>query len=134
MWDEKRRGDGLGFRIREEGTGSRLEEMQRLDALTHSGKRPMVSRLCFLCPEPRCASVRLAFAFPGHGFPSSLPPAYRCQYMRISEILPSLVSQKIAPRASTHSPVRRRRKVQRNSVANHGPASKISPDLKLTSA
>src|SRR6266581_581238 len=32
-----------------------------------------------------------------------------CQYIRISVILPSLVSQKIAPRASTHSPLRRRR-------------------------
>lgn len=54
--------------------------------------------------------------------------------MRISEIFPSFVSQKIAPRASTCSPVLRRRNVQRNSVANHGPAAKISPDEKLVSA
>src|SRR2546428_370071 len=33
----------------------------------------------------------------------------RCQYILISVILPSFVSQNIAPRASTHSPVRRRR-------------------------
>src|ERR1041384_6594968 len=46
----------------------------------------------------------------------------RCQYIRSSEILASLVSQKSAPRASTHSPVRRRRKTTLNSVANQGPA------------
>src|SRR3954470_6076609 len=39
----------------------------------------------------------------------SRPPLKRCQYMRISEILPPSVSQKMAPRASTHSPVRFRR-------------------------
>ena len=39
----------------------------------------------------------------------SRPPLKRCQYMRISVILPSAVSQKMAPRASTHSPVRFRR-------------------------
>src|SRR5256885_1031676 len=54
--------------------------------------------------------------------------------MRISVILPSLVSQKMAPRVSTHSPVRRRRYVQRNSAANHGPATWISPALNVTSA
>src|SRR2546429_5699030 len=54
--------------------------------------------------------------------------------MRISLILPSLVSQKMAPRVSTHSPVRRRRYVQRNSAANHGPAVWISPALNVTSA
>src|SRR2546426_851591 len=32
-----------------------------------------------------------------------------CQYILISVILPFLVSQKIAPRASTQSPLRRRR-------------------------
>jgi hypothetical protein len=62
------------------------------------------------------------------------PPSAWCQYIRISETFPSFVSQNIAPRASTCSPVRRRRKVQRNSTANHGPATWISPDLKLTSA
>ena len=54
--------------------------------------------------------------------------------MRISVILPFRVSQNTAPRASTHSPVRRRRKVQRNSVANHGPASNTSPERNDTSA
>src|ERR1041384_1289362 len=46
-----------------------------------------------------------------------------CQYIRISEIRPSAVSQKIAPLASTHSPVRRLRNTALNSVANQGPAA-----------
>ena len=50
----------------------------------------------------------------------SRPPLHRCQYIRISVIFPPAVSQKIAPRASTHSPVRRRRNVVLNSVENQG--------------
>src|SRR5438093_11232904 len=64
--------------------------------------RPTLSCYVFvlrLCATPFCC----------HG--------YLCQYILISVILPSFVSQNIAPRASTHSPVRRRRYVQRNSVA-----------------
>src|SRR5207249_1974017 len=66
---------------------------------------------------------------PGQGIPLSrpAPPVFRCQYMRISVILSSAVSQNRAPRASTHSPVLRRRKVALNSVANQGPAAKLSP-------
>ena len=43
------------------------------------------------------------------------------------------VSQKMAPRASTHSPVRFRRKTHLNSVENQGPAAKISPEEKVIS-
>ena len=60
----------------------------------------------------------------------SRPPFHRCQYIRISLIRPPSVSQKIAPRASTHSPVRFRRKTHLNSVENQGPAAKISPEAE----
>jgi hypothetical protein len=43
------------------------------------------------------------------------------------------VSQKIAPRASTHSPVRFRWNRHLNSVLNHGPAAKISPEVNVIS-
>jgi len=63
----------------------------------------------------------------------SFPPFHRCQYIRISLISPPSVSQKMAPRASTHSPVRFRRKTHLNSVENQGPAPKISPEEKTIS-
>lgn len=46
----------------------------------------------------------------------------RCQYIRISESFPSVISQKTAPFASIHSPVRRRRNTALNSDPNQGPA------------
>jgi len=68
-----------------------------------------------------------------YGLLVSRPPFQRCQYIRISVINPPSVSQKIAPRASTHSPVRLRRKTHLNSVENQGPAAKISPEAKVIS-
>src|SRR5215218_10366408 len=70
---------------------------------------------------------------PPYGLPVSLPPFHRCQYILISLIRSPAVSQKIAPLASTHSPVRRRRKRHLNSVENQGPAAYISPEEKVTS-
>src|SRR6476620_7200473 len=67
------------------------------------------------------------------GLAVSRPPFQRCQYMRISLISSPWVSQKMAPRASTHSPVRRRRNTHLNSVENQGPAAKISPEEKVIS-
>jgi hypothetical protein len=58
-----------------------------------------------------------------YGLLVSFPPFHRCQYIRFSLISPTSVSQKIAPRASTHSPDRFRRKTHLNSVENQGPAA-----------
>ena len=67
------------------------------------------------------------------GLAGLFPPFQRCQYIRISVTFSPSVSQKIAPRASTHSPVRFRRNTHLNSVLNQGPAAKISPEEKVIS-
>src|SRR5215207_2171752 len=65
----------------------------------------------------------VTLAVPPQGLPVSLPPFHRCQYIRISVTRPPSISQKMAPRASTHSPVRFRRQTHLNSVENQGPAA-----------
>ena len=78
----------------------------------HSGHRN-----CHLAPRVTSKGTKC------YGLPVSFPPFHRCQYIRISLISPTSVSQKIAPRASTHSPDRFRRKTHLNSVENQGPAA-----------
>ena len=55
----------------------------------------------------------------------------RCQYIRISVILSPFVSHEDRPRASTHFPgPATAEDAHLNSVENHGPAAKISPELR----
>src|SRR5215218_11203827 len=87
-----------------------------------------------MCLQSNCLRITVAEKMSSfHAIEVSRPPFQRCQYIRISVIRPASVSQKIAPRASTHSPVRRRRNTHLNSVENQGPAANISPELKVIS-